>query len=384
MYSIIILSTLIIALLILLLKQLNISKNLLATILLSLIFLYFVINPEVCIKYSLDGAKLFVNAIFPTIFPFMVICNILIAYDGINIYSKIVGPILCKPLGLSQNSSFAIVASIFCGYPIGAKYSSELYEKGYIDKEEFQRLINIASNSGPIFTIGAVGLSMLGNKLLGFIILGCNFLSAFMIGFLTKKKGAITDIKIPQNRESSKNIGLILKDSITDGINGVLMVGGYVVIFSILISIIKNNAITSIILLKLKNIIPMIDNIYGVILGMLDLTNGCNIISLSSMSMKLKVCILSFLCAFGSISVVAQVNAFFYKYNLNIKKYVSLKFLQGLIASFLSLIIYSFTPSTVTTFANSTSTFTVFFSLELIISLFLISCLLIYKLFHIS
>ncbi|GKX66271.1 sporulation integral membrane protein YlbJ [Inconstantimicrobium mannanitabidum] len=383
MYSIIFLSLCIIILIIFLLKQLNLSRNLLATILLSLVFLYFVVKPEVCIQYSLAGAKLFITAIFPTIFPFMVICNILIAYDGINIYSKIVGPILCKPLGLSQSSSFALVASIFCGYPIGAKYSSELYEKGYINKDEFQRLINIATNSGPIFTIGAVGLSMLGNKLWGFIILGCNFLSAFIIGLLTKKKNSCS-VNSPKNIEESKNIGLILKESIMDGINGVLMVGGYVIIFSILINIIKNNVITNYILLKLQNPIPAIHNIYGVTIGMLDLTNGCNLISLFSMNIKYKLCILSFLCAFGSISVIAQVNAFLYKYNLNIKKYVILKLLQGAIASVLSLITYSFIPTTVTTFANSSPTLPLYLGLELLISLLLVLCVLVYKLFHIS
>lgn len=383
MYSIIFLSALIIILLIILFKQLKITRNAVITTLLSLIILYFIVTPQSCMKYAMEGAKLFISAIFPTIFPFMVLCNILIAYDGIEIYSKILGPVLCRPLGISKNSTFAIVASVFCGYPIGAKYSSELYEKGYIEKDEFQRLINIASNSGPIFTIGALGATMLGNKYLGMIIMFSCYVSAFIIGVLTRKDvvnksndANITDIHY-------KTFGNILKDAVTDGINGILLIGGYVIIFSIIMSIIKNNALTSVILSNLSVHFKNTENVYGTILGMLDLTNGCNIISASTLSTAVKICILSFLCAFGSLSVVAQVNAFLYKYNIDLKKYITLKLLQGVLAAIISLALFLILPIKAATFGSSSYIIT-YISMETIAFILIAALVIIYNLFHVS
>ena len=353
-YSIYILCFLIIFLVFLLIKQLQINFNTLATIFLTIIIIYFIISPNECISSALQGAKLFANSILPSLFPFMVICNMLIAFDGIKIYSKIIGPILCKPLRLSKCSSFAIVASFLCGYPLGAKYSADLYKKKYISKDEFSRLLNIASNAGPLFIIGAIGSSMLNNPYFGYIILISNYLSAIIIGFLTIKKGSIinSDLEIALDDEKDKkNIGEILKDSISDAVLGVLTIGGYVIFFSLLISVIKNNPLSKSLLSSTSQNSEIFT---GFILGSLDLSNGSSIVATGNLNLIIKLCLLSFICSFGSISVVAQVNSFIYKYKISMAKYTLYKFLQGIISIIICYILCFFTLNSLTVFNNMT------------------------------
>ena len=96
--------------------------------------LYMIIqNPKLCIDSALNGAKLFFNSVFPSLFPFLVIVNIIIAFNGIFIYSKFLGPLLCRPLKLPSCCSIVLIVSLLCGYPLGAKYTVQLYEKGLID-----------------------------------------------------------------------------------------------------------------------------------------------------------------------------------------------------------------------------------------------------------
>ena len=64
----------------------------------------FVSNLQSCIDAALVGVNLVVKTIVPTIFPFSVICNLLISYDGVSLYSKSLGPLFCKPLKLSKSS----------------------------------------------------------------------------------------------------------------------------------------------------------------------------------------------------------------------------------------------------------------------------------------
>ena len=99
MYSILFL--LIIILSIILIKLLKIKGNIIFSLFLTLTVIYFIVNPKLSMEASLAGAKLFFYSVLPTMFPFMVICNMIINLDGIKLYSKILGPILCKPLGLS-------------------------------------------------------------------------------------------------------------------------------------------------------------------------------------------------------------------------------------------------------------------------------------------
>ena len=163
MISIYILWLFIFLLLVLLFKLLDVKKNYIMCFLITIFIIIFVVNLKTSIDSAINGAKLVVSAILPTIFPFSVICNLLICYDGITLYSKILGPLICKPLGLSKSSSFPLAASFICGYPLGAKYSSDIYKLGYINKDEYERLLNIASNAGPIFILGSVAVAMLNN-----------------------------------------------------------------------------------------------------------------------------------------------------------------------------------------------------------------------------
>ena len=86
--------------------------NLSMTLICSLIIVQIILAPHICIQYSISGAKLFFNAIFPSLFPFLVIINIIIGYDGIHIYSKLLGTLICKPLKLTKECNFALLVSV--------------------------------------------------------------------------------------------------------------------------------------------------------------------------------------------------------------------------------------------------------------------------------
>ena len=121
----------IIIFLLILLKLLKAKKNYIICFFITLFIILFIVNIKLSLKASLNGAKLWFKAILPTSFPFAVICNLLIFYDGITLYSKLLGPLICKPLNLSKNSSFPLTVSFLCGYPLGSKFSSDTYDLGY-------------------------------------------------------------------------------------------------------------------------------------------------------------------------------------------------------------------------------------------------------------
>ncbi len=174
------------------------SKNLLLTTLFSLLIIYIILNPKDCIAFTINGAKLFFYSVFPSLFPFLVIVNLIFSFGGIEIYSKFLGKLLCTPLRLPKECSVVILASLFCGYPLGSRYACELYERKVIDKPTFERLLNIATNGSPLFIIGSVGTAMLHSAFLGYILLISNALSCIVMGLIlpTKKTNKYTNIAI--------------------------------------------------------------------------------------------------------------------------------------------------------------------------------------------
>lgn len=232
----------IIILTIIFIKLLDIKINILICIAISILIVLFAANINISIEAAIEGSKLWYKAILPTTFPFIVICNLLIYYDGINLYSKILGPLICKPLNLSENCSFPIVASLLCGYPLGAKYCVDLYNMNYLDKDEFVRLLNIASNVGPIFLIGSVATALLNNIYLGYILLFSNYLSIIFIGVITKKKRGPSKISsLCLSKKIDFNFGIAIKNSIENAITTTLSIGGFIIIFSVIIALVKNS-----------------------------------------------------------------------------------------------------------------------------------------------
>ena len=352
MYTISILWLLIIILSIILIKLLKLSKNQIITIFITLFIILFIINLNTCMQSTFTGLNLVIKAILPTIFPFSVICNLIIHYDGISFYSNILGPIICKPLKLSNCSSFPIVASLLCGYPLGCKYCCDLYELGCISKEEYLRLLNIASNASPIFLIGSVGAAMLGNIKYGFILLLGNYLAPLIIGFFTKKNTHEfnNSNEYPLKIDGSYNFGIIIKTSIENAINTTLQVGAFVIIFSIIIGIIKNNSLINIIFNNVEKLLSLSPNsLYGIFLGSIEYTNGCKILTSISSSIIFKLSAISFICSFSGLSIIGQISSFTGKFNVSLKKYSFIKFIQWIISFIITFIFSSIFISTETT-----------------------------------
>jgi len=368
----------------------SLNKSLLVTIVCSLLIVQVLLTPKLCINSALLGVNLFVNKVFPSLFPFLVITSIMMSYDGIQIYSNLLGNIICKPLRLPLQCTFALMVSFFCGYPLGAKYACDLYDKGHIDFPTCERLINIASNASPLFVIGAVGTSMLKNDNIGYLLLISNYISCFVMGIILPGKASYNAYKRNSKVFTSKNnIGIILKESIENSIKTSISIGGFVILFSVIIGIIKSNILFDIALNGISTFLNINKNIIqGMLLGIIEMTNGSFLISSLDISLSIKTILISFILGFSGFSVVSQVFSFTYKYNLSMKKYIIRKAIQGLICSIISAILYKllFISKTVDVFAANSKSINNFSITLILICLLLIPFILnrIFRLFHTS
>lgn len=369
----------------------NLKKNILITILSTTMIVYFILYPQICINSTLTGAKIFFQSVFPSLFPFLIISNILLLYDGIAIYSKLFGRFLCYPLRLPVNCSFVLVVSALCGYPLGAKYACDLYEKKMITSSQCERLLNIASNASPLFIVGAVGTTMLKSPRLGYLLLISNYISCFIMGLIIPSKSHLRDNFINNGNtdlNSNLNFGSALKESVDNAIKTVLSIGGYITMFSVIIDIIKNNVIFNIVINNIPfNIIPK-EIVSGLSLGFIEITKGCYIIATTNTSPTFKIFIIGFLLGFSGISIISQVYSFTSKYReLSLVKYIKGKIIQGIVCGITSAIFFAlFSKSFLSQPVMSVNyvgapSFTLWFTLLLIIPIILIN---FKKLFHIS
>ncbi|MFD3156523.1 sporulation integral membrane protein YlbJ [Haloimpatiens sp. FM7330] len=302
-----------------------------------------ILNPKLCINSTLNGTKIFFNSVFTSLFPFLVITNIILQYDGIEIYSNLLGKSICSPLNLSKECSFPIVISFICGYPLGAKYTCDLYEQKIIDRNTCERLLNIASNASPMFVIGAIGTSMLKNKYLGYLLLISHYISCILMAIVLKSKNKQLYMNSsPLNKNYNKsNIGKILKSSIENAIHSSLSIGGFIILFSIITTLLKQNLLFNMIIKLISNMLNSSYNfISSLFIGSIEMTNGCYLISSTSCTTITKLIVISFLISFSGLSIICQVYSFSCKFHLSIKKYIIRKLIQGILCSIITSILY--------------------------------------------
>lgn len=312
--------------------------NALITFTITISITYLIIFPKSSIDSVLNGTNLFINSVFPTLFPFLILTNILINYGGIDIFAKLLGPIIAKPLRISKNSIFPLLISFICGYPLGIKYVNDMYNQKIIGKNEFIRMTNIASNASPLFIIGTIGVSMLQNKTFGYILLFANYVSCIIMSFIIpiKKDTLIPDIKLDKHK-SKNNFGDILKFSLENALKTCAIVGGFIILFSLVKEILINNFYTQILLKEL----PVLKSI---IIGIFEITNGINLLIDTNISIQLKLSIISLLCSFSGSCIILQCYSFVYKNTeFKINKYIFYKLIQAIIAFVITFIICIFT-----------------------------------------
>lgn len=139
------------------------------------------------------------------------------------------------------------------------------------------------------------------------------------------------------------NLGTILSKSISNAISNVVMIGGFVVLFSVIVSILEHTKILEILAIPFYPICNLfhIDTsfISTFFSGIIELTNGVKNVSLiATKHISTNVIICSFLLGFGGISVALQVLGIISKTDISIKPYLLGKFLQGCFSAFYTYI----------------------------------------------
>ena len=297
-----------------------------------------------------NGLELWANSVFPSLFPFFVATELLSYTNFTNILGKCLNKIIKPLFNIRGEGAFAFIMGIISGYPVGAKIACNLRNSNICSKEECERLLSFTNNSGPLFIIGTIGIGMFGSSLIGILLLITHVLACITVGILFRFwKNSNKPTHFLSNKETKylkknnnvylSNLGEVIGKSISTSISNILNIGGFIVIFSVIISILKNSNI----LLILE---PFFEFLHiptklaeNFLLGLVEITNGIFTISnIPQKKLSINIILSSFLLGCGGISILLQVWSIVSKTDLSIKPYIIGKILHGLFAGFYTFI----------------------------------------------
>ena len=181
-----------------------------------------------------------------------------------------------------------------------------------------------------MFIYGSVGISMLCSRTLGLVMLISHILSAICNGLLYRNylaQPTIQDVKLQTKPKFS------LSTTMTDSILSILLIGGFVSIFFVVIELFNQAHIFAPIANFLGGLLGLDSQIIlGILNGIVEMTHGCLDITACGLSPAAVTIICTGLITFGGIATMLQAYAFLQKIGIKIGFFLAQKITQTIFA----------------------------------------------------
>ena len=258
-------------------------KRLLLLVTFIILFILYYVNSTYIIQNILDYSQLFLTKLFPASFIFFLLSNMILEYQLLDLLSHY--------FMMNGTSTYLFLASMLSGFPSGAKYTKELYQRGYFHNKEYaNKGLYYSHFPNPLFITSSVQ-GILHDYSLSITIYLSLVISNFILFLLYKDRGLKEKRKIIEN----KSFSIILKSSIEKTFQTLLLIYGTSLFFFLIASI-------------LTKYLSFSSYPYILVNGLFDLTKGIFSTTILS-SNGIKAFFILFFLSFGSISIHIQVSA---------------------------------------------------------------------------
>ena len=305
-----------------------------------LFFLFFVIillcyllfAPIEAFAAASDGLMLWFHTILPSLLPFIIISNFLISTRKIPVILNHFSQFFAISMGLSVYGAYAMVLGLFCGYPMGAKVTGDLYREGLLDSEEASYLLTFTNNPSPMFISSFLLGQVLGRPELFASTLCILYLAALLTSVVFRfyfHRFRKIETKSLNLSAPADNYLTILDHAIMNGFETITKLGGYIILFSILASFMDHFMIP---LPFLPDFLP----------GFIEMSTGVVKIMNTTYTFSIKYLVMLLCISFGGISTILQTKGMLYGTPLSLQLYIIGKIVHTIFTFIVGILFHIF------------------------------------------
>lgn len=339
-------------------------KTIILALIVSTITFLIILFPEQALAASLRGLKTWWEIVFPSLLPFFIVVELLVSFGVVQFVGVLFEPLMRPLFNVPGVGSFAWIGGMVSGFPSGAKITTLLREKNELSRIEAERLISFSNASSPLFIFGAIAVGFFHQVELGIIIASSHYISNFIVGLImrfykknasrsdaTKKIRFLEAVKLAFARmhatriKETRPFGQVLGDAVLSSIQTLLIVGGFIILFSVFTTLLSMIELIDIIALlfapifKLLHIPP--DVLPPLITGMFEITMGSDhVAKTDSLHIVWQLVLVSFILGFNGFSIQAQVASIIAKTDIRFKPYFYARIIHGCIAGLVTYLSY--------------------------------------------
>lgn len=305
------------------------SRHPALTIPILILFFSMLSFPQTVFTGASYGLVLWFRHVLPTLLPYMILINVLICTPALHWICRITSTFLCPLLGTSYYGTFAVLTGFLCGYPMGAKTTSDLLNVNKISRSEASYLLSFCNNTSTAFILSYVVAQNMKERNLCIPFFLILTFTPLMLSFIFRLFYRLPEssYSFPQVTPGSfSNPSESISDSFLDrcilnAFESVTKVGGYMMMFSVLIQL-------------LASVLP--NTIFSLLLySSLEISTGIRLLFSSALYTTEKIILCAFLTSFGGWCCIAQTYSMISSSQLPILPYITAKLVTALVTSLL-------------------------------------------------
>ncbi|ACB84933.1 sporulation integral membrane protein YlbJ [Natranaerobius thermophilus] len=316
-----------------------------------------ILFPDRAFDAAVDGLNIWWEVVFPALLPFFIGAEILMGLGVVHFMGVMLEPLMRPIFNVPGAGSFVMAVGLASGFPIGSILTSKLRRDSMLTKTEAERLLCFTNTADPLFMFGAVAVGMFHNAQLGLMIAAAHYMSSFTVGLLMRfyKKNSSDITKEPKSQEhivirafkamfdakdrDGRTMGKLLGDAIKNSVNNLLLIGGFIILFSVIIRILTVVGVVDLITAILAPIFVSVglepDLIPAIISGFFEISLGSEIAGNLPAEIPLvqKLMAVGAIIAWSGLSVHAQVASITSDTDINIIPFICARVVHGLLAA---------------------------------------------------
>ncbi|MBR1413397.1 MAG: hypothetical protein IJ574_01855 [Bacilli bacterium] len=295
--------------------------NLFIIVFIFLIIIFMFKNPILIKDDVISSVSLWLTKVFPTLFPMLILNDILISCGLPELFKKYFSKFSNKIFNLSGSGSYLLFMSMISGTPANAYILKELYNSSNISLEEANKVIYYCYFSNPMFLYTMLSL-MFNDQYIIICIILAHYSSNIIIGLLIRNNCIVT---YSTNISRAKKINLT--KTIQKGMDTMIIVLGTITVYSLLGIIIIN-------IFRLNRL--------SIFTGFLEITEGLNMLSKISLNTYIKIVFSISIISFGGLSIHSQIKSIINDTPISYKNFLCGRFYQVIISIIIVSILYFF------------------------------------------
>ncbi|MDT9723543.1 sporulation integral membrane protein YlbJ [Xylanibacillus composti] len=334
----------------------------------------FYLHPGESLEAALLGVDIWWHVLLPALLPFLVMAEILLGFGVVHFIGTLVDPLMRPLFRVPGIGGFVMAMGFASGYPVAAKLTAQLHSQGLLSRLESTRLVAFCTTSDPIFLIGAVSVGFFGRPELALALAVAHYVGALLVGIGMRYAGNSDKSQphLPDNPQVASRarqvraslvrraframqeakaadgrlFGQLLQDALKSALNLILIIGGLVVFFSVVIALLKQAGLVGLMidslgwLFRLAGIPLALSP--AVVNGLFEVTLGAKSAGAAAADSGLLAAasLTAFILSWGGFSVHAQVASLLHGTGVAYRTFLWARLAHGILAALLLLLLW--------------------------------------------